>query len=351
MRITFVLPVPIRIPMGGPKVVYAHAEGLARLGHQVTVVAPRLLEGGFSGFAKSLAINVRDRLHRVQATEYYQSKNVRSLVVPTISDAHVPGADVVIATGVQTSPWVRDLSRDKGAKAYFLQHVETFIDSRARETWSYPLSKITIARWIQEEVEQEGETVLGIVPNAIDPNEFSIDNPIEDRSRRLIALYHRQYIKGPDVLIEALEEIKMVVPDLHADIFAARKPPHTLPPFVELHIRPNSERLRQLYNAASILLHPSRSEGSPLVPMEAAACGCAVVASSNQGVQQYLQDNITMHMAPLGDGKALATAAIELLNDDRRRIQLARAAHHEVTRYTWTDSTDKLEALLLQLVK
>ncbi|MDX1440293.1 MAG: hypothetical protein R3284_10370, partial [Rubricoccaceae bacterium] len=135
--------------MGGPKVVYAHAEGLAKMGYEVAVVCPKFAGGGTFGRALAVVSGLRNLLHGVKATPYYKAPGVETIVVPTISDKHVPDADIVIATGVQTAPWVRDLSASKGAKAYFLQHVETFIVRHARQTWEYPMAKITIAEWIK----------------------------------------------------------------------------------------------------------------------------------------------------------------------------------------------------------
>ena len=350
MRITFILPAPIRIPMGGPKVVYAHAEGLAARGHTVSVAAPAQLGGGLKGYAMSMAIRVRDRIHNIEGTSYYAARGAQTLVVPTISDAHIPDADVVIGTGVQTAPWVRDLAPSKGTKAYFLQHVESFIDPAVADTWHYPMAKITIARWIKDQIEAEGEVVVGIVPNAIDAGEFFVEEPIESRPNRVISLYHRQHIKGPDVLIDALSSMKEVLPDLEADVFAARPPSHRLPDFVRVHIRPDGQALRGLYNRSAVLLHTSRSEGSPLVPMEAAACGCAIVASANEGVQQYLADGETMLIAPLGDAAALAKAALGLLINQSERIRFARSAMEAVSRYRWADSTAHFESLLMALL-
>ena len=350
MRITFILPAPVRIPMGGPKVVYAHAQGLAKRGHEVVVAAPSQLGGGMRGRATSVAMRLRDQLHGVSQSPYYQAAGAQTLVVPTVSDRHLPDADIVLATGVQTAPWVRDLAPSKGAKAYFLQHVETFIDPRATDTWHYPLARITIARWIKDRIEAEGESVLGIVPNAIDPKEFFIEEPIESRPSRVISLYHRLSIKGPDVLIRALRLMKQALPELEADVFAARPPSHQLPDFVNIRIRPEGTELRRLYNRSAVLLHTSRSEGSPLVPMEAAACGCAIVASANEGVQQYLKNGETMRMTGLGDGPGLAQAALDLLRNPNERIRFARAAAEEVSRYRWADSTAHLESLLMKLL-
>ena len=115
------------------------------------------------------------------------------------------------------------------------------------------------------------------------------------------------------------------------------------------HVRPSPEALRALYNGAAVLLHPSRSEGWPLVPMEAAACGCAVAASANPGVQEYLARGESMLAAPVGDGPALGSAALTLLADDALRIRLATAAREAVLGLDWESSTDRLEAALTSL--
>ena len=128
MRITFILPAPVRIPMGGAKVVYEHAKGLVRLGHSVTVIGPKRAGGNVRARFMQSAIWVRDRLHGVSASPYYQAEGVATLTIPEATGAHIPHADVVIATGVQTARWVNDLPVPKGKKFYFVQGYETFAD-------------------------------------------------------------------------------------------------------------------------------------------------------------------------------------------------------------------------------
>lgn len=330
--------------------VYAHAMALAERGHQVSVVSPEFLSGGLLGWAMAQAIRLRDRLHGVQRSPYYQAPGVKTLIVPTIVDKHIPDSDVIIATGVQTAKWVRDLAATKGEKVYFVQSVETFVDPDATDTWNYPLAKISIADWITAEMEKRGHEVLGLVPNAIDPDEFALETPIEERGERVLALYHRHPVKEPNVLIEAIKEIRSTRPSVEFDVFCARPPSHALPEYVNVHIRPDIVTLRVLYNSASVLLHTSRIEGSPLVPMEAAVCGCAVVAAANQGVQQYLEDGNTMRMVPIGDSQTMARAALELLTDETERVRIARSALEKVTSFSWEKSTSTLESLLKSVV-
>lgn len=349
MRITFILPGPVRIPMGGAKVVYAHASGLAERGHQVTVVTPTRANGGLLGWVREQAVRVRDRWHGVgTAGAYYEPIGVTTRVLPRVEADTIPDGEAVIATGAQTAPWVQALPDSKGDRFYFIQGYETFVDARALDTWHLPLHRFTCSSWLAREVEKAGEGVIGVVPNAIDPSEFNLQRPIEGRAPRIVALYHRHEVKGPDVLIDALRTIGKARPEVAVDIITARPPSHSLPSWVHLHIRPSLDELRRIYNAASIVLHTSRSEGWALVPMEAAACGCAVAASLNFGIQEYLEDGRSMRGVAVGDGVELGLATLDLLEDDEVRVNLAHAAHEAVSAFTWKASTDHLESLLLQ---
>ncbi len=351
MRVTFVLPAPVRIPMGGAAVVYRHAGALAARGHQVSVVSPRRTTSGVRGAVLEAAVRVRDAVHGVTPDEYYSAPGVRSVVVPRLGPDTVPDGDVVIATGVQTARPVAALPASAGRPLYFIQGDETFADPTARDTWHLPMERITCAEWLARAVRDAGETVRGVVPNAVSPDDFALDRPIEGRPPRLVALYHRHPVKGPDVLVEALARIHQARPDVPATVFAARPPSHRLPPFVDVQIRPHVDDLRRLYNAASILLHPSRSEGWPLVPMEAAACGCAVIASLNYGVQEYFVAGESMEAVPVGEGRALGESALALLGDDARRQRIAEAGRVAVTALSWAHATDRLESVLVQMAK
>ena len=351
MRITFALPAPIRIPMGGAAVVYRYAGMLAARGHEVTVVSPRRTRPGLGGVAVDWAVQVRDRIHGVGTDAYYSAPGVRSVVVPRLGGTTVPPGDVVIATGVQTARPVAALPPAAGAPVYFIQGDETFADPTARETWHLPMRRLTCASWLAEAVHAAGESVEAVLPNAIDPADFALDRPLGERQSSVIALYHRHLVKGPDVLLRALEHIRSVRPDLPIRVFAARPPSHRLPERVEVHIRPALADLRDLYNDSVVLLHPSRSEGWPLVPMEAAACGCAIVACANPGVSECFTAGVSMQAVPVGDGVALGQGALDVLADDALRIRLAEAGRDAVDRTSWSASADALESALLRILE
>ncbi|MEM8598703.1 MAG: glycosyltransferase family 4 protein, partial [Bacteroidota bacterium] len=113
------------------------------------------------------------------------------------------------------------------------------------------------------------------------------------------------------------------------------------------HVRPSVETLRALYNGAAVLLHPSRSEGWGLVPMEAAACGAAVVSSANPGILEFLDEDDSVSCAPVGDGEALGARAVQLLSDPARRRRQAEAARAAVARFDLAQTS----ALFLDLLQ
>ncbi|CAN5539560.1 glycosyltransferase family 4 protein [soil metagenome] len=346
MRITFVLPSAVRIPMGGATVVFRHAEGLAKRGHMVTVLCQSQLTDGIRGRAMALAARVRDRLHGLTGEPYYSPPGVATVQVGRLVPEVVPNGDVLIATGWQTAEAVAHLPAAKGRKFYFVQGLESYQSPRALDTWHLPMSRFTCAHWLAERIRAAGEEVIGVVPNAVSPEHFYPERPIAGRRPSVVALYHRAEIKGPTELIATLVNLRTRIPELEATVFSARPPSHKLLGWVRIEVRPAVERLRQMYNDAAVLLHTSTLEGWPLVPMEAAACGCAVAGFANEGVREYLADGDTASLVEMGDVDALTEASANLLTNETLRIERATAARAAVAQFSWEASTDILEGFL-----
>jgi glycosyltransferase involved in cell wall biosynthesis len=64
----------------------------------------------------------------------------------------------------------------------------------------------------------------------------------------------------------------------------------------------------------------------PGAAIEAAAAGCAVVASDHGGLPEIVRDRETGRLVAPGDPVALATVAAELLDDEQQRGRLGAAA-------------------------
>ncbi|MFC4034001.1 glycosyltransferase [Streptomyces polygonati] len=98
---------------------------------------------------------------------------------------------------------------------------------------------------------------------------------------------------------------------------------------------------RPWYQAADLVVQPSRWEGMALAPLEAMACGRAVVLTDVAGARESLPPGDTEQcVVPVEDPRALADALLRLLTDPGLRGAVASRAlghvraRHEVRRTT-----------------
>jgi glycosyltransferase involved in cell wall biosynthesis len=89
--------------------------------------------------------------------------------------------------------------------------------------------------------------------------------------------------------------------------------------------------VENVYGAADIVAVPSTApDPLPGAAIEAAAAGCAVVASAHGGLPEIIRDGDTGRLVTPGDPSALARAAAELLDDPGLRARLGAAAAADV---------------------
>jgi len=357
LSITFVLPSWSRKPTGGARVVYEYANGLAARGHRVSVVHAALLEPwqyshrlSLHRESKVVARGVFDMVGRRPTRPEWQEVDprVRLNYVPTLSPAHVPDGDVVVATAWRTAESVARYPSAKGAKHYLIQHYETWDapKSRVDQTWQAPLRKIVIAEWLADIGRGLGvETVR--IPNGIDHRRFRITTPIEGRPPRVAMMWSPAPVKGGAGGVEALVAARADEPRLEAVLFGVRRRPPDLPDWIDYRHNPSQEELvGDVYNGSSIYLCPSLSEGWHLPPAEAMACGCALVSTSIGGVRDYARRDETALLAAVGDTAGLAEAIVRLCRYPDERSRLAHDGNRVIRKFTWDHSIDAFEALV-----
>lgn len=87
------------------------------------------------------------------------------------------------------------------------------------------------------------------------------------------------------------------------------------------------------YAAAELFVYPSAYEGFGLPPLEAMACGTAVVTANTSSLPEVVGDAGVM-VNP-GDARALAEAMLHLLSSPKHRAELAAAGAERARRFTW----------------
>lgn len=103
--------------------------------------------------------------------------------------------------------------------------------------------------------------------------------------------------------------------------------------------------LPALYSAATLFVYPSLYEGFGLTPLEALACGSAVICSNRSSLPEVVGEAARL-VDPL-DPQALATAILDLLNDPHQREELRQRGLEQATCFSW-QQTAKLSLALYE---
>jgi glycosyltransferase involved in cell wall biosynthesis len=159
-------------------------------------------------------------------------------------------------------------------------------------------------------------------------------------------LHHDYAWKGVREGLEAVAAVKVRHPEVLLVGFGVKRPREAVP-YDEFHENLPQERLAWLYSRCPIYLCPSWDEGLGMPPMEAMACGAALVTFDNGGCRDYALDGETALVAPRRDVAALAQALERVVTDRALRDRLAERGRDFVTsRFDWDRAAERLEGIL-----
>ena len=104
-----------------------------------------------------------------------------------------------------------------------------------------------------------------------------------------------------------------------------------------------------LYSGAALLVQPSLDEGFGLPPLEALACGVAVLSSDAGSLPEVLGD-AAVYLPPVGPG-AWAAQVLALLADSQLRSTLASRGRARAATFTWARTAERTRAIYDEAVQ
>jgi D-inositol-3-phosphate glycosyltransferase len=196
---------------------------------------------------------------------------------------------------------------------------------------------------------------LTVVPAGVDLDLFRPD--VEGQpSTELLFAGRLQPLKGPDVAVRILAEVRRQRPDVTLRIVGGESGANAAATSVEglralalelgvadaVTFEPAlaQEELAQRLRSAAVVLVPSRSETFGLIALEAQACGTPVVAARVPGLEVVVGDGGTL--VDGHDPVDHARAVLELLDEPERAAAAREGALATAAASSWERTVDRL---------
>lgn len=106
--------------------------------------------------------------------------------------------------------------------------------------------------------------------------------------------------------------------------------------------------VKEIVRGADLLVVSSRHEAGPVVALEAAACGVPTVGTNVGLLADWAPE--AARVVEVGNGAALGAAVAELLYDEDRRLELARAAQQRAVAENADITTRRIRAHYLAII-
>jgi phosphatidylinositol alpha-mannosyltransferase len=345
LKIGIVCPYSFDVPGGVQGHVTDLARVLRRLGHEVEVLAPADIDSigpdfwavrvPYNGSVARLAFGPVSfaRVRRWIREHEFDVLHLHEPVVPSVSMHALMIADgPIVATFHASTPRSRVLNAFGNMLQPFLEKITGRIAVSA------------LARRLQ--VEHLGSDALEI-PNGVDVAFYAKARPLSGYPRAggtvgFLGRYNEPR-KGMTVLLKSLRALAPQRPDLRvlvvgpgdADALLAEAGPVLAPRLDLLGLVDDETKARALRSVDIYCAPNTGGESFGIVLTEAMAAGTPVLASDLDAFRRVLDNGRAGELVPAGDSGALADRLGALLDDPRRRAELAIAGSAAVQAYDW----------------
>jgi glycosyltransferase involved in cell wall biosynthesis len=132
-----------------------------------------------------------------------------------------------------------------------------------------------------------------------------------------------------------MAKVKAARPDVEIALFGCPNLPDYRLPFehTDLGEVPN-ERLRAIYNTASIVLDLSDYQALGRIGLEGMACGAATVLTKFGGISEYIRDGVNTLAIDPDDEASVVEAVLRLVDDPALRARLVAEGIRTVERFS-----------------
>lgn len=354
MRISFVLS-SLRLS-GGERVVVEFTNRLAQRGHTVYLIAP-----GQSVDLEHLPELVANVSILESAYPRREQPGILDHLRLALSLSRtVPACEVVVSTHTPTtvSAWLAARVWQRTRLLWLHQDYELMFANRPVERFLLRHA----ARWhdhvlaisdsIYEGVQQQKSAKVTLVGEGLSHAELfkpqAGHRTVEEGSKTILYVGDSRPRKGLADFLLASERVYDQGHDVRL-LIVSKEPLQlqTCVPFEFVH-RPTIVELADCYARCDLFVSASWGEGFGLPPLEAMACGAAVVLTDSGGVRAFARHEENCLMVPPRQPELLAKAIEHVLTDPALADRLRRNGPPTAAQFTWSAAVDRFEQAVLE---
>ena len=224
---------------------------------------------------------------------------------------------------------------------------------------------VTPSQWLRDLV-QRSEVFRGfdcrVIHNGIDTGRFRPADKAAARERlglpreKYLLLYvvngglNSSVYKDPDLLLAAVQRLQggALADRFHLVVVGGKKEiPGSFDACVS-QVGDTREGLETYYQAADVLVHPTKADSCSLVALEAMSCGLPVVTVRIGGVPEMVEHGVTGYVAAPGEVREFTEAIEGVLSSELRLSSMGRDA---VERVRLRFSLEKMTGSYLDLYR
>ncbi len=192
---------------------------------------------------------------------------------------------------------------------------------------------VAVSRFVAETAKQALLDVpMDVIYNGVDTDRYQPGGRQRQPGEAFRLLYVGSWIgrKGVDLLAPIMRGLGDGFELRYTGGDAAARDEHDMPANMHNVGRLNGEdAVIAAMQDVDALLFPSRSEGLPLVVIEAMACGLPVIAARCSSLGEVVEDQVTGILCPQDDVPAFVSVARLLAGDRDRAARMGRAARKQ----------------------
>lgn len=313
---------------GGIAVIFQHANRLVEKGYKVKLLS----------------------LSNTNDSSWFPNQNVE--ILPYKETRHILKSGevyILIATAYSTAFTVAMTKAKR--KIYFVQSDESRFFPEdpelceiIKESYDLPMEYMTEAKWIKDWLKKEHGHDAYYVPNGIDTEVFKRVDPIEPKGRK-----PRILIEGSvSVPFKGMDDAYAAVKDIDCELWIVSNngKPKKGWKYDRFFESVPFGKMNEIYSSCDIFLKMSRIEGFFGPPMEAMACGCAVVVGKVTGYDEYIVNEKNALVVEQGDVEAAKYAIQRLIKDSDLKNKIIEGGYETVKDWSWDRSIKLLEEII-----